>query len=67
MSSKVASVQDVIRQVDRDRRLRDQHDRCGVFHEMVRWSPQLFTRADYASAGKEGCGQFPYDTFELNE
>lgn len=65
MSSEVATVQDVIRQVDEDPRLSDQRERCGVFHSMVRWS-HLFGKADYATAGKNGCQQYPYNTFELN-
>jgi para-nitrobenzyl esterase len=65
MSARIATVKAVIRQVEEDRRLRDQHERCGVFHSMVRWS-HLFTRADYATAGEQGCKQYPYDTFELN-
>jgi para-nitrobenzyl esterase len=66
MSSRTYTVQKVVKQVDRDKRLRNQRDRCGVFREMARWS-HLFSKADYVSAGKNGCKAFPYDNFKLDD
>ena len=39
-----------------------QRDRCFVYRELARWGDG-FGEAQYATAGREGCAEFPFDAF----
>ena len=65
MGSKQVTRESVVASVDTDPRLTSQRDRCFVYRELARWSRGL-TEAEYATAGHEGCGPFPFETFPWN-
>ncbi len=50
----------VINSIDADPRLRDQRERCAVFREVIRFS-QLIPQDRYATIGKHGCKDYPFD------
>jgi len=50
----------VIASIDADPRLRDQRERCAVFREMIRFV-QMIPSERYATIGKQGCKDFPFD------
>jgi para-nitrobenzyl esterase len=52
----------VLANVDADRRLRSQRERCTVFRELTQWLP-LLSKERYPSLGREGCKEFPYDAY----
>jgi para-nitrobenzyl esterase len=56
------SVAGVLAAVDRDPRLGTQRARCRVYHALADWGPS-FTRRDYPRAGRQGCAEFPWDTW----
>lgn len=50
----------VITSIDQDPRLRNQRERCAVFREMMRFV-QMIPTERYATIGKAGCKEFPFD------
>jgi para-nitrobenzyl esterase len=62
MSSEALTVADVLAAVDDDPRLRDQQERCTIFRELATHSDAL-DRDSYASAGREGCGEYSFDGY----
>jgi hypothetical protein len=46
--------------IDKDPRLRDQRERCAVFREVIRFT-QMIPHDRYATIGKHGCKDFPFD------
>ena len=65
MGSEPVTRESVIAAVDADPRLTSQRDRCFVYLELARWS-RGFTEAEYATAGREGCAAYPFETFPWN-
>ena len=65
MGSEPVTRESVIAAVDADPRLTSQRDRCFVYRELARWS-RGFTEAEYATAGREGCAAYPFETFPWN-
>jgi para-nitrobenzyl esterase len=62
MGSERATIDTVLAAVDADPRLTTQRDRCFVYHELALWG-RGFDRRQYATAGREGCAEFPFDEF----
>ena len=62
MSSATLTRAKVLAAVDTDTRLPTQRDKCRIFRELSSWSGAL-TKAEYATAGKQGCAAYPYDTY----
>ncbi len=60
MSSKTVTKESVLASVESDPRLETQRQRCGVYREMVRWSFD-FTPEEYATAGHQGCADYPIE------
>jgi para-nitrobenzyl esterase len=52
----------VVAAVDADTRLRDQRERCAVYHDLANWSSGISVE-QYATAGREGCAPFPFDAY----
>ncbi len=59
MGSEPVTPESVIAAVDADPRLTSQRDRCFVYRELARWS-RGFTKAQYPTAGREGCAPYPW-------
>jgi para-nitrobenzyl esterase len=62
MGSEPVTVASVLASVEADPRLKTQRDRCFVYHELARWRDG-FAKEQYATAGREGCAEFPFDQF----
>lgn len=62
MASQAESAERLLADIDADARLPSQKDRCGVFHQLVRWGTAL-TKESYPKAGKHGCAEFPFADF----
>lgn len=52
----------VLAAVDDDPRLVTQKDKCMIYRELADWS-RGFTKREYASAGRRGCAEYPFDTY----
>jgi para-nitrobenzyl esterase len=62
LASGALSPPDVLAAVDTDPRLPSQRDKCAVYRELADWGLGV-TRAQYASASKETCKQYPFDQY----
>jgi para-nitrobenzyl esterase len=62
MGSEPVTIASVLASVDADPRLKTQRDRCFVYHELARWRDG-FDEAQYPTAGREGCAEFPFAQF----
>jgi para-nitrobenzyl esterase len=62
MGSEPVTVESVLASVESDPRLTSQRDRCRVYRELAAWGGG-FGREDYPAAGREGCAEYPFDTF----
>jgi hypothetical protein len=62
MASGTLSRADVIHAVDADPRLPDQRDKCGVYRELAIWARGM-TPEEYATAGSQGCADYPFDAY----
>jgi para-nitrobenzyl esterase len=61
-SSGTQTAAGVLAAVDTDPRLPTQRDKCMIFHDLANRS-RAFTRKDYLPAGKDGCKEYPFDTY----
>jgi para-nitrobenzyl esterase len=52
----------VLAAVDDDPRLPTQRDKCRIFRTLATWS-RGFTEKEYPKAGRNGCADYPFDTF----
>jgi para-nitrobenzyl esterase len=52
----------VLAAVDTDPRLPTPRDKCMIFHDLVNRS-RTFTKKNYPTAGKNGCKEYPFDTY----
>ena len=66
MSDDTLSAEAVVAAVDADPRLRNQRERCGVYHKLVAWG-RGFSEADYPTLGAEGCAAYPFETYPWGE
>ncbi len=62
MSNDTLTPEAVVAAVDSDARLRNQGERCGVYHSLVRWG-RWFSEEDYPTLGAEGCAEYPFDAW----
>jgi para-nitrobenzyl esterase len=62
MGSEPVTVESVLASVEADPRLTTQLDRCWVYRELADWGAG-FSREEYPTAGREGCAEYPFDTF----
>jgi para-nitrobenzyl esterase len=62
MGSNPVTPESVLAAVEADARLDSRRERCWVYRELVRWSMGLAER-DYATAGREGCAEYPLADF----
>jgi para-nitrobenzyl esterase len=65
MGSDPVTVESVLASVEADPRLANQRDRCRVYHELAAWGGG-FGPKDYPTAGREGCAEYPFDSFPWN-
>jgi para-nitrobenzyl esterase len=63
MGSEPVTRESVIAAVDADPRLTTQKERCRVFYSLAEWGRGL-PKEQYATAGKQGCAEFPYDSWK---
>ena len=66
LSDDTLSAEAVVAAVDADPRLRNQRERCGVYHKLVAWG-RGFSEADYPTLGAEGCAAYPFETYPWGE
>ena len=52
----------VLAAVDADPRLPSQRDKCTIYRSLAQWS-RGFTKADYPTAGRQGCKEFPFEAY----
>jgi hypothetical protein len=57
---------DVIAAIDADPRLASQRDRCAMYRRLALWG-RAFDEERYASAGTEGCAEFPIAAYPWND
>ena len=62
MSPERVTRETVLADVDADPRLAAQKDKCHVYRILATFSAGL-SREQYATAGKKGCAEYPYDDF----
>jgi para-nitrobenzyl esterase len=62
MGSEPLTRADVVAGVDADPRLTSQRERCAVYRDLTIWGRGL-SREQYATAGKQGCADFPLDAY----
>jgi para-nitrobenzyl esterase len=62
MSPDALTKEAVLAAVDSDPRLSTQRDKCAIYRNFATWSSAL-SKQQYASAGSQGCADYPYDTY----
>jgi para-nitrobenzyl esterase len=62
MSAETLTVADVLAAVDADPRLPTHRDKCRVYRELAQWGRAL-TKEQYTRAGRQGCKEFPFDSY----
>jgi para-nitrobenzyl esterase len=66
MGSDPVTVESVLASVEADPRLANQRDRCRVYRELATWGGGGFGPKEYPTAGREGCAEYPFDSFPWN-
>ena len=62
MSADAVTAAGVLAAVDDDPRLPTQRDKCMIYRDLAQWS-RGFTKKDYPTAGRQGCKEYPFDTY----
>ncbi|HUI25272.1 MAG TPA: carboxylesterase family protein [Candidatus Kryptonia bacterium] len=62
MSSEAVTTAGVLAAIDDDPRLPTQRDKCMIYYELANRA-RGFTKQEYPSAGKQGCKEYPFETY----